>query len=148
MRRPSWRSRNISTARSRCPWPSGIRSAGRWTMWPAATGTSAISSPCRSTASRTSGSDWTPPTARPGPLPRRCLTPWEPRPTSSTRSPTAATSTPTAAPPISKPCSGLWWKRDWISALPTTATRTAACAWTRRAMWSPATTSCTSTACT
>ena len=76
------------------------------------------------------------------------LTRWVPRPTSSMLSPTATTSTPTPAPPILRCCSAMSSTTVWMLASPTTATQTAACAWTKRATSSPATIFSISTAST
>ena len=97
---------------------------------------------------RAKKSVWTAPTAQAGTSPRASSMPWVPRPMSSTPSPTAATSIRTPAPPISRACKNSSWTTAWMWALPTTATPTGACAWTRRAISSPATTFSTSTAAT
>ena len=43
-------------------------------------------------------------------------------------------------------CRNSWWKTGWMWVLPTTATRTAACAWMKRAKWSTVTIFCISLA--
>ena len=62
--------------------------------------------------------------------------------------PTVRISTTMQAPPTSRACRSSWLKRAWTSVLPMTAMLTVACVWMKRAMSSPATTSCTSTAAT
>ena len=62
--------------------------------------------------------------------------------------PTVRISTTMQAPPTSRACRSSWLKRAWTSVLPTMAMLTVACVWMKRAMSSPATTSCTSTAAT
>ncbi len=62
--------------------------------------------------------------------------------------PTVRISTTMQVPPTSRACRSSWLKRAWTSVLPTMAMLTVACVWMKRAMSSPATTSCTSTAAT